>query len=361
MVFSTEAYVVHEPNGGFHLETVHYKDIGEHEILVENVAVTVCYTDIKAQSGAFLMKPPMIAGHECAGIVKDIGSAVTSLKPGDSVVLSYSPCRACKMCLSGRAPYCSKIRDLNFAGERLDGSSPVTDKDGERLNGHFFGQSSMSRLVLAHENGAVKVEAGREELKRLAALGCGIQTGAGAILNVLRPPINTSIAIFGAGAVGLSACLAAALHSPSHLILIDNSTEKLSQLPKDIHATHIPKVMEITDGQGVDYVIDAVGRPEILKVGQQALAKCGTLLTLGGMPTEAGIRIDLQLIKGITYRGTHQVSRTPCLLMIPHLMSLNRQGRFPFDKFLSYYPFEDLERALEDLKAGKIIKPVLTF
>lgn len=88
------------------------------------------------------------------------------------------------MCLSGRAPYCSKIRDLNFGGKRLDGSSPVTDKDGERLNGHFFGQSSMSRLVLAHENGAVKVEAGREELKRLAALGCGIQTGAGAILYV---------------------------------------------------------------------------------------------------------------------------------------------------------------------------------
>lgn len=118
-----------------------------------------------------------------------------------------------------------------------------------------------------------------------------------------------------------------------HLILIDNSTEKLSQLPKDIYATHIidssalseespddgivAKLMEITDGQGVDYVIDAVGHPEVLKIGQQALAKCGTLLTLGGKPTEAGIRIDLQLIKGITYRGTHQGDSVPSVVSIP--------------------------------------------
>lgn len=107
---------------------------------------------------------------------------MTSFKPGDSVILSFAPCWQCKNCLSGRAPYCLKLMDLNFSGKRLDGTQPVTDKDGKALNSHFFGQSSMSRLILAHENGAIKVEASREELKLFASLGCGIQTGAGAVL-----------------------------------------------------------------------------------------------------------------------------------------------------------------------------------
>lgn len=153
--------------------------------------------------------------------------------------------------------------------------------------------------------------------------------------NVLNPPIQSSIAIFGAGAVGLSACFMARLCSPSHLILIDVSSEKLSRLPPNLGTTHVinsstlspssgeqstspivSKLLDITDGLGVDYVIDAVGLPQILQDGHKAMAKCGTLVTLGGIMQPAGIQINDHLVKGGTYRGTHQGDSVPKLVSI---------------------------------------------
>jgi aryl-alcohol dehydrogenase len=200
----------------------------------------------------------------------------------------------------------------------------------------------MSRLVLAHENGAVKVEATREEMKALAALGCGIQTGAGSILNVLNPSIHSTIAVFGAGAVGLSACMIAKLYSPSKLILLDNSPAKLSNLPPSHGATHLidsstltaqgavaAKLMELTDGEGVEYVIDAVGLPLILKEGHAGMAKGGTLVTLGGVMKECSIVINDHLVKGGNWRGTHQGDSVP-RVMIPKMIGLWREGESCF-------------------------------
>lgn len=201
MSFSTEGYVVQEAGGPIKLETIHYKSLLEREILVDAVAVSLCQTDLKAAKGEFLLKPPMILGHEAAGYgsstapnphasrtltktrtVKAVGSAVTSVRAGDAVVLSYASCANCPQCLSGQNAYCDRLSELNFSGRRIDGSVAATDECGQPLHSHFFGQSSMCRLVLAHEMNAVKVDATREELQKFAALGCGIQTGAGAIL-----------------------------------------------------------------------------------------------------------------------------------------------------------------------------------
>ena len=201
MTFSTEGYVVHEAGGPIKLETIHYKPLYEREILVDTVAVSLCQTDLKAAKGEFLLKPPIILGHEAAGFgsstppssctpclltpsrtVKAVGSAVKGLKAGDAAVLSYASCADCPQCLSGRNAYCDSLEELNYSGRRIDGTVAATDDSGKPLNSHFFGQSSMSRLVLAHEMNAVKVVATRAELQKFAALGCGIQTGAGAIL-----------------------------------------------------------------------------------------------------------------------------------------------------------------------------------
>ena len=201
MSFTTEGFVVHEAGGPIKLEPIYYKSLGEGEILVDAVAVSICQTDLKAAKGEFLLKPPIILGHESAGFgmfippsswppvrltvsraVRGVGSAVKSVKAGDAVVLSYASCANCLRCLSGRNAYCDSLEELNYSGRRLDGTVAATDESGRPLHSHFFGQSSMCRLVLAHEMNAVKVDATREELQKFAALGCGIQTGAGAIL-----------------------------------------------------------------------------------------------------------------------------------------------------------------------------------
>lgn len=194
MPTTTEAYVARQ-DGACTLETVHYPDVGDDEILVDTVSFSICHTDVRAIQGAFLLKPPMIPGHESAGYIKEIGKNVKGLEVGDAVVLSYANCGACRRCLSGKASYCDHLFPLNFSGRRQGSDVAPTDSEGGKINGYFFGQSSMSRTILAHACGAVKVECSKEELPLLASLSCGIQTGYGAIVYVdpLKPPYQTFV------------------------------------------------------------------------------------------------------------------------------------------------------------------------
>lgn len=178
---TTEAYVARQDS--LQLEKVQYAEPAGNEVLVDIVAASLCHSDVKAAQGQFHMKPPMIIGHEAAGYVKSVGTAVTYVKPGDAVVLAYAHCGHCRRCLSGRQPYCQNMGELNFGGRRSgSGDVVVRDANGEDLNGMFFGQSSMSRVALVQESSCVKVRCTREDLQKFASLGCGVQTGAGAIL-----------------------------------------------------------------------------------------------------------------------------------------------------------------------------------
>ena len=267
--------------------------------------------------------------------VKQIGPGVSYVQPGDAVTLSYAHCGSCTRCLSGRQPYCEKIFALNFRPQR-DATSPpaedttatTTDHSGNRLNNFFFGQSSMAKLCLVRESSLVRLDGvSREDLKKFAPLGCGIQTGAGAILNVLKPPPRSSIAIWGAGTVGLSAVLAARLTDPEHLIVVDTSETKLKSIPgewvtRKIHAPlntpgEVAKIIRtLTGDEGVDYAIDAVGSGAVIAEAHDALAACGTIVTLGGSPQTPQFAIEKHLVKGANYRGTHQgdsVPRVVCL------------------------------------------------
>ena len=371
MGVTTEAYVARE--SGLKLEEVHYADLASHELLVDIVSVSACHSDVRAAEGTFRLARPLVLGHEGAGYVKEVGSSVTYVKPGDAVVLSYTSCGKCKRCLSGKQPYCDSIGELNFSGRREDGSRPVKDEDGNEINGLFFGQSSMSRVALVHENSAVKLDCSKEDLRLFAPLACGIQTGAGAISNVARPPIGSSIAVWGGGAVGLSAIMAAKLTSPACLVLIDNSEAKLATIAQELlKGVHIINSSDLKagsvanklrglspDGQGMDYALDCVGNEAVVIEAHDSLTMLGTLITCGSSATAtAGFKLVSQLAKGITYRGTHQGDSVP-RVMIPHLISLWRQGLFPFDKLLTTFAFEDLAKALEETHAGRAIKPLL--
>lgn len=366
-----QSYVVRSSGGPITLETVHYDRVGDHEILVRNVAVSVCASDIKAAEGKFFMKPPMILGHEGAGVVEEVGAKVTAFEKGDKVVLHYSSCKSCDACITGGNPYCERMEQLNFGGIREDnGSSQIaTTADGQPLSSFFFGQSSMGQLSLVRDTSAVKVHATDDELKLFASLSCGIQTGAGAVLNVCKPSPGASFAIFGAGAVGLAAALAARLSSPSHVIVVDISQKKLDLIPSGI-ATHTicslglekgsvaAQISEMTATRGVDYALDCAGVGDLITEGYAALRKRGTVVSVGSGATPASLNTTGMLVKGATYRGTHQ-GDSVSQIFIPHLIKLWRSGQFPFHKLLSHYKLEDLPQVLSDLKEDRIVKPVL--
>ena len=268
-VIATAAVVeaAHEP---FVLQDVELDRVRSNEVLVEIAAVGLCHTDLGARAGAFPTPLPAVLGHEGAGTVLEAGDQVTHVAVGDRVALSFDSCGGCSSCTSGHTSYCHEFLARNFGGTRLDGSTAFT-RHGERLGSHFFGQSSFATETIVPARSAVKVEAD-VPFEVLAPFGCGVQTGAGAVMRSLRPPAGSSIAVFGAGGVGMSAVLAAGIVGCSTIIAVDVSPERLAAA-RDLGATEtidagaadpVEEIMRRT-GAGVDFTIECSGVPAVLR------------------------------------------------------------------------------------------------
>jgi len=338
------------------------------EILVRIVATGICQTDVHVRDRTQAAGLPIVLGHEGAGVVEEVGAEVTAVKPGDHVVLSYDACGHCRFCLSGRYPYCEQAMAINFGGSRLDGTNAlhrVGKSSGGEVRGHFFGQSSFATYALATERNVVKVPTDLP-LELLAPLGCGLQTGAGAVVNSLRVPANSGIAIFGTGAVGLAAVMAARIVGASPIIGVDIIPQRLA-LAAELGATHTidarkedvrQRIADIT-GSGVDYVLEITARPEMLKLAVEVLAMCGVAGQIGGAPrgTEAPVSMT-HLLLGRAVRGIVQGDSIP-RLFIPKLIEMYRAGKFPFDRLVRFYHFKDINQAVADAGSGETIKPVL--
>jgi aryl-alcohol dehydrogenase len=339
------------------------------EILVRMVAVGICQTDVHVRDRVQPPGLPMVLGHEGSGVVEEVGAAVTAVKPGDRVVLSYDACGQCRFCLSGRYTYCEHAMAINFGGSRLDGTNALHRAGGggrREVHGHFFGQSSFATYALATERNVVKVP-NDLPLELLGPLGCGLQTGAGAVLNSLRVPANASIAILGTGAVGLAAVMAAHAAGANPIIGVDLVPKRLA-LATDLGATHTidarkedvrERIAEITKGAGVDFVLEITAQPQMLKLAVELLAQCGTAgLIGGGVPgAEAPISMS-RLLLGRTVRGIIQGDSIP-RIFIPRLIEMFRRGQFPFDRLVRFYDFAQINQAVADAASCETIKPIL--
>ncbi len=367
MTTRTTAAVVREAGAPFVLEAVELDEPRPNEVLVRMVATGLCHTDLSAQAGALPFPLPGVLGHEGAGVVEEVGAQVSRVAPGDHVLASFSSCGVCRYCRSGHPAYCASFPALNlFGGARPDGS-PTILQGGAPLHGHFFGQSSLARHALIDERGVVKV-AGDAPLAMLAPLGCGIQTGAGAVLNVLRPEAGASVAVFGAGAVGCAAIMAAALSGASRIVAVDLVPARLA-LAREIGATHtidgatdvvVEMLREIGAG-GMDHVVEATGSTEALSQAIQALAPRGTCAVLSTYPQRSTIPLDVNfMLDGRSVLGVSEGDSEP-QRFLPTLAELYAQGRLPIDKLVRAYPFEEIEKAAADARAGVTIKPVLLF
>jgi aryl-alcohol dehydrogenase len=361
------AAVIERKDGPFIMQDVTLEAPRPDEVLVRMVATGICATDAHVRRQLLPTPLPAILGHEGAGIVERVGSTVTHIKPGDHVVLSYHSCGQCKPCLSSHAAYCDKVWEANFAGARLDGSSGVERQGAEDLHAHFFGQSSFATFALAHQRNTVKVPSD-VPLEILGPLGCGMQTGAGAILKAMKVPVGATVAVFGVGAVGLAAIMAARIADAATIIAIDVNVERL-ELAKELGATHVVNAASGTDvcaeireieQRGVEFILDTSGRAENLDAGIGALAPLGNFGFVAFNDHSGAILDAARLTVGQTLHGIIQGDAVSAL-MIPELIGLYRSGRFPFDRLMTFYNFADINQAFDDVAAGRVIKAVLRF
>ncbi len=230
------AAVVEDADAPFVLGDIEIAEPREGEVLVRIVAVGVCHTDLVARSGGYPTPFPCVLGHEGSGVVHSVGPGVTKVSPGDHVVLTFNSCGSCTNCRRGAEAYCVQLPVLNALGRRADGTTAYL-RDEQPISGHFFSQSSFATFSLATERNVVKVPTDLP-LQLLGPLGCGIQTGAGTVLNSLAARPGESIVITGTGSVGLSAVMAARIAGCDPIIAIDLLPERL-KLAAELGATHV--------------------------------------------------------------------------------------------------------------------------
>lgn len=354
----TYAYMIKGTNNRFVREPVELTEPLDQEIMVEITSVGICHTDESARNGSLPVRMPIILGHEGAGIVISTGSAVTEFEAGDHVALSFGFCNKCKPCIAGRPYACEQMGAVNFAGVHWDGR-PRLYQNGKAVHS-FFSQSSFAEYAIVHQNSAVKISKDFD-LRMAGPLGCGIMTGSGTVLNCFHPEAGSSIAIFGCGAVGMSALMAARIAGCANIIAVGGNEESL-KLAMELGATHtinrkscsnIPeRIREITDC-GADYAVETSGVPTMLHTALESLNYLGKLAPAGGT---AGMK-DFML-GGRSLVGVSMGYGNP-KLFIPMLISYQQQGRFPIEKIMKFYDYDQINEAFEDSSSGKAIKAVI--
>ena len=347
------------------IESVELEEPRAHELLVRVVAAGICHTDLRAHQGGILPTPhPVVLGHEGAGIVERVGTAVTALQPGDAVVLSGSSCGGCPSCRRGLPSYCDQGWRRIFSGRRLDGSSPVSSSPGQEvLNASFFGQSSFAEYAIVEERSAVRVPR-HVPVGTLAPMGCGIITGAGAVLRSMRWETGLSLVVFGVGGVGMSAVMAAKLAGASRIIAVDQHQSRLD-LAVEVGATHalqagpdvVGKIKQILP-RGVDRTLNTTTVAAVFDQAVECLAPTGIAAFVSAPRGPWAPNMMGLLNGGKTLKAIQGGDADPQQL-IPFLVEQWELGRFPFDRMIRRYPFEAIAEAFADCASGAAIKPVL--
>lgn len=346
------------------VERIELEEPREGEVRIRIVAAGICHTDVHFHGafGSMFAPKPMVLGHEGAGVIDALGPGVEGLAVGDHVVLSASGCGDCPSCRAHHPGYCNEMLRYAWSGARPDGSSPIS-QNGERVSGAFFGQSSFATYAIARQSTAIKV-AHDLPLHLLGPLCCGFITGAGSVLEALRVRPGQSIAVFGSGSVGFAAIMAARIAGATQIVAIDVERERLN-LALELGATHallfspsIGQALREIRPDGFDYSFISAQPAAVFDAALACLAREATAAYVIDPAKDWSPNWQQIMAHGITFRGIIGGDANP-RTFIPLMIEYWRQGRFPFDRLITEFAFDDIADAWESFHAGRVIKPVL--
>ncbi|MEP1229081.1 MAG: NAD(P)-dependent alcohol dehydrogenase [Litorimonas sp.] len=336
------------------------------EILVKIEAVRLCHTDVLAQHGVFQFGTAAVLGHEGAGIIERIGRDITKVKVGDRVCLSFRSCGTCRKCKSKQPASCQDFSPLNISGGRVDGSKALRH-NGQDIASNFFGQSSFATHALTYEQNVVKIS-DDIPFEIAAPLGCGVQTGAGAIMNSLDCEAGASLVVAGCGVVGLSGVMAGKIRDCSSIVVIEPVAVR-RELALELGATHV--IDPLAEGDiaeqlkdifplGVNYALDTSARADVLEALLGSLAVKGELGLVGMINPDADFNCSgaALMAKGLSVHAIIEGDSHPDSF-IPELITHFKAGRLPLDRLITTYPLKDINTAIKDHSEGTCTKVVL--
>jgi aryl-alcohol dehydrogenase len=357
-----EAAILRSADAQFTLESAQLADPGPGQVLVEVHGVGFCHTDLLPRTPGFMASPPIIVGHEAAGVVRGVGPAVTGIDLGRHVLISFDSCGGCASCFAGHSAYCSTFWPRNLSGNGVDDADAVHDMAGRPVAARWFGQSSFATYALATARNVIPVDQNLA-LPMLGPLSCSMQTGAGSILNSLAVRAGSSVVVLGAGSVGLAAIMAARVAGATTIIAVDRNPNRLAMAER-LGATEtvqpddgLARLLRKATRGGAQYALDTTGVPDVIAEGIGGLCSTG-VIGLVAAPQQDLVLPGYALSRGKTVTGILAGDAIPQRL-IPELIDLWQQSRFPFDELVQTYPLSRINEAEQDMVSGTTIKPVL--
>lgn len=364
-----KAAVLYQYNEPLTIETIDIDKPKRGEVLVKMAASGVCHTDLSVLNAALpFPPPPVVLGHEGAGIVEEVGADVTAVQPGDHVILSWRPfCGKCSYCATGRTHLCQTVGMSLLQGYLLDNTSRLHKGDTEIR--HFIGVSSFAEYAVVPESGVVKIRTD-VPLEVAALVGCGVMTGVGAAIRTAKVEPGSSVAVIGCGGVGLNVIQGAALAGAEKIIAIDLNTQKLD-LAKQFGATHIVnpndgdpvlQVLGLTDMLGADYAFEVIGRGDTALQAYNSIRPGGTAVIVGVAKADDMISIPaLSILQEKTLKGSLYGSARPSVDM-PKLLDLYMSKKLKLDELVSRrIPLEQVNEAFQWMEKGEVARSVIVY
>lgn len=356
--------------GHLAIEEVELAPPKEREVLVRMCAAGVCHSDLHTLRGELRAVPPLVLGHEGAGIVEAVGSGVTRCKPGDRIVVNWLPaCESCPTCLNGRQNLCERLAATTFKAMLVDGTSRLRTTDGMTLK-HFLSAATMAEHAVISESSAVPIPDG-VPFEIAAVIGCAVATGVGAVMNTARARPGLPAAVVGCGGVGLSALLGCKLAGCNPIIAVDVLDSKLEfakamgaddTLNSAASENPAKDLWAMTSG-GPEYVFDSVGAGSTIDLSIKAVRPGGTATIVGLHAAKQAVEIPAGalVLQNKRLLGSFAGSIRP-RLDLPRLLGLYVGGRLPLDDLITKtYPLDDLDKAFDDMEAGRVARGVLTL
>jgi len=361
-----KAAVLNSIPGDLEITDVSIDSPGPREVLVRTVAAGLCHSDLHFMEGSYPYPTPVVLGHESAGVVEAVGSDVSYVAVGDHVITCLSVfCGSCEMCLSGRMVLCM---NKNTECTRPSGAPPRLNIKGEAVS-QFENLSSFGEQMLVHEHAVVKITKDMP-LDRAALIGCAITTGLGAVFRTSKVEPGTTVAVLGAGGVGLAAIQGARIAGANKIIAVDLQDSKL-KMADQMGATHtvnagdvdaVADVQELTGG-GVDYSFEAIGLKATAEQSFQMLRKGGTATIIGMIPVGTMIEVHgVDLCFGERVLQGSNMGSNQFRTDMPRYIEMYLDGRLMIDEMLSaHISLEEINEGFEAMKRGDVARSVITF